>query len=254
MGALLAEILRQRDDMAEFSMRIFFCERCRKRLTDDDVAKGLAVDKKFNGVYCKGCAEGVEVLESWCLPSHQKQAPRKTTPQGGQAVAAPLVVAQVQTHTAHAAHANKKATVYGRSAQHRESSRESTGGYIKAPTGRKQGHALSMKTCLALSGLVLLMGSAMVYGFSGKGSGAEKRKLSQPPAAAIETPADPGRKKPDGAVQAEKNAEQAFERLMLDWKTLTPTAQQKLGERFLADHGNSIIAARVRNMLGALKK
>ncbi|HYF49063.1 MAG TPA: hypothetical protein VEJ63_06645 [Planctomycetota bacterium] len=227
-------------------MRIFFCERCRKRLTDDDVAKGLAVDKKFNGVYCKGCAEGVEVLDSWAHPQHQKQAAaRKTTPHGGQAVA-------VATPATQTVAAQRKKAVYARSASaHSAPHTRDSGGYIKAPAqAKRHTQPLSVKTCIVLGASVILAGAGMFVGFSGKGAGAESKRPPAP--AAIEAQGEPVntfKKKSDPA-----NAEKAFDRLMQDWKSLSPTAQQQRAEEFLADHNDAMVAGRVRQMLQDLKK
>ena len=40
-------------------MKIFFCEGCGKKLTDNDLAKGTAKDKQKAGLYCTSCAAGV---------------------------------------------------------------------------------------------------------------------------------------------------------------------------------------------------
>lgn len=39
--------------------RYYFCEKCGKRLDDEDFETGRARDKKLNGVYCVGCSDGV---------------------------------------------------------------------------------------------------------------------------------------------------------------------------------------------------
>jgi DNA-directed RNA polymerase subunit RPC12/RpoP len=44
-------------------MNIYFCEKCGKRLTDDDLASGQAVDKELKGIYCAHCGDGVTTAE-----------------------------------------------------------------------------------------------------------------------------------------------------------------------------------------------
>lgn len=44
-------------------MEFFFCEKCGKRLTDQDIQAGKARHKQVKGVFCAGCAEGVMTME-----------------------------------------------------------------------------------------------------------------------------------------------------------------------------------------------
>lgn len=43
-------------------MRLFFCEKCGKRLDDRDLDSGAARDKKLKGVYCAECSVGVNTM------------------------------------------------------------------------------------------------------------------------------------------------------------------------------------------------
>ena len=45
-------------------MKFYFCEKCGTRLTDADIERGKARDKKLKGVFCQSCAEGVLTLET----------------------------------------------------------------------------------------------------------------------------------------------------------------------------------------------
>ncbi|MCZ7645048.1 MAG: hypothetical protein M5U26_07155 [Planctomycetota bacterium] len=53
-------------------MKFFFCEKCGKRLTEHDVARGEAKDKRLRGVFCADCAAGVLTMEN--LPLTEGQA------------------------------------------------------------------------------------------------------------------------------------------------------------------------------------
>jgi hypothetical protein len=44
-------------------MKFWFCEKCGKRVTDNDIAEGDARDKKLKGVFCADCAVGVMTVE-----------------------------------------------------------------------------------------------------------------------------------------------------------------------------------------------
>jgi hypothetical protein len=48
-------------------MNFYFCETCGRRLTDEDLNKGLGRNKKLKGVYCQGCAEGVLTIETLAI-------------------------------------------------------------------------------------------------------------------------------------------------------------------------------------------
>ncbi len=54
------------------SMKFYFCEKCGKRVTENDIEGGTARDKKLRGVYCRACAVGVMTMES--LPMSDAQA------------------------------------------------------------------------------------------------------------------------------------------------------------------------------------
>jgi formylglycine-generating enzyme required for sulfatase activity len=44
-------------------LKLYWCEKCGKRLTSDDLATGEARDKQVKGVYCKSCAPGVMTMQ-----------------------------------------------------------------------------------------------------------------------------------------------------------------------------------------------
>ncbi|GMV79760.1 MAG: hypothetical protein AMXMBFR7_09440 [Planctomycetota bacterium] len=45
-------------------MKFYFCEKCGKRLTEQEINAGQAKDKKLRGVYCADCSVGVMTLET----------------------------------------------------------------------------------------------------------------------------------------------------------------------------------------------
>jgi hypothetical protein len=254
-------------------MRIFFCERCNKRLTDDDVAKGRAVDRKFNGVFCKGCVGSVPTLETWSLPGHQKQSPqaphaphaaqpasRRTTPHGGQVATATPPPGNQVPHSTHTAATAPRRSVYGRSTSvaraqgghspsgrsgDREHSEE--GGYIKASQSqRKVGQPLSVKMCADIAVVVLFIGAIILFAGNSKGPGAAVKKA---PAATTEI--EP--KKVD-QNNLERNADIAYEKLVQDWARLSDNAKLDRGESFLRDFEDTSKATKVRLMVNDLKK
>lgn len=48
-------------------MELYFCEKCGKRVTSNDVSQGQAKNKKLRGVFCLECSEGVMTLETTAL-------------------------------------------------------------------------------------------------------------------------------------------------------------------------------------------
>ncbi|MCW8129800.1 MAG: hypothetical protein KIS92_05545 [Planctomycetota bacterium] len=72
-------------------MKFYFCETCGKRVTEQDVEAGRARNKKLNGVFCAGCAEGVMTME--LQPVSEDEARRllnkRNTPAAGAATARP---------------------------------------------------------------------------------------------------------------------------------------------------------------------
>lgn len=52
-------------------MKFFFCEKCGRRLTDQDLASGQARDKQVKGVHCKDCATGVMTMTFEALSDSQ---------------------------------------------------------------------------------------------------------------------------------------------------------------------------------------
>jgi hypothetical protein len=48
-------------------MNFYFCEKCGKRVTELDIEAGKARDKKFNGVFCATCAQGVLTQENLAI-------------------------------------------------------------------------------------------------------------------------------------------------------------------------------------------
>ena len=43
-------------------MKFYYCETCGKRVTDEDLASGMARDKQVKGVFCRDCKEGVSTI------------------------------------------------------------------------------------------------------------------------------------------------------------------------------------------------
>jgi len=58
-------------------MELFFCETCGKRVSDKDLATGQAKRKGLNGVYCAGCAVGVQTMD--VMPITDSAKPNVTT-------------------------------------------------------------------------------------------------------------------------------------------------------------------------------
>ena len=44
-------------------MNFYFCETCGKRVTEIDIERGAARDKKLKGVYCQSCAVGIHTMD-----------------------------------------------------------------------------------------------------------------------------------------------------------------------------------------------
>ncbi len=53
-------------------MKFYFCEKCGKRVTDEDISGGDAKNKKLRGVYCESCSVGVMTLET--VPLNDEEA------------------------------------------------------------------------------------------------------------------------------------------------------------------------------------
>lgn len=61
-------------------MKLFFCEKCGRRLTDQDLASGQARDKQVKGVHCKDCATGVMTMTFEALSDSQARELVKQQP------------------------------------------------------------------------------------------------------------------------------------------------------------------------------
>ncbi|GMV80722.1 MAG: hypothetical protein AMXMBFR7_19060 [Planctomycetota bacterium] len=55
-------------------MKFYFCEKCDKRLTEVDVARGAAKDKRLRGVFCADCSAGILTMENLPLTEDQARA------------------------------------------------------------------------------------------------------------------------------------------------------------------------------------
>jgi hypothetical protein len=44
-------------------MKFWFCEKCGKRITDEDLAAGEARDKAAKGMFCRSCSVGVVTVQ-----------------------------------------------------------------------------------------------------------------------------------------------------------------------------------------------
>ena len=53
-------------------MNLYFCEKCGRRLSDEDVQQGRGLDKKLAGIFCRSCAVGALTIET--LPVDPKEA------------------------------------------------------------------------------------------------------------------------------------------------------------------------------------
>ncbi|MCW8133850.1 MAG: hypothetical protein KIS92_26115, partial [Planctomycetota bacterium] len=75
-------------------MKLFFCEKCGKRVTDRDLASGEALDKQVKGVHCKDCAEGVMTMTFEALTESQAKALVQKAPVPGHPTSVPAVPAE----------------------------------------------------------------------------------------------------------------------------------------------------------------
>ncbi len=83
---------------SEVFMNFYFCENCGRRLTEHDIRKGSAKDKKLRGVFCIPCSEGVVTMErlpmteseaAHLLPQKQKVRTAKPVPSATSRAVAP---------------------------------------------------------------------------------------------------------------------------------------------------------------------
>lgn len=89
-------------------MEFYFCEKCGKRVTGNDVASGHAKNKKLRGVFCLDCSEGVMTLETAALTD---DAAREILQQGAPAKPeAPVQSPAPRMVPAKARHAPPRAT------------------------------------------------------------------------------------------------------------------------------------------------
>lgn len=92
-------------------MRLFFCEKCGKRLDDRDLDSGAARDKKLKGVYCAECSVGVNTMVMQPISDADLRRPepakppsdanlRRATPHAPQASHAPVARRRPAPHGA----------------------------------------------------------------------------------------------------------------------------------------------------------
>jgi len=56
------------------NMAFYFCETCGRRISEADIEKGRAKSKKLKGMYCAGCAEGVNTMEFTAISLEEAKA------------------------------------------------------------------------------------------------------------------------------------------------------------------------------------
>ena len=236
-------------------MKFYFCERCGKRITEADLAEGLAKDKQLKGVYCKECGVGVLTMTAEALTAAEiaKAAGGKTSPSsgaekvaGGQARASPVHKPAAAVRAAHpSAPASRSLAVvfvlavvvaavvvialYAATAGPRPASRTATTPAKPAPAPPARPPDTS----------------APGGGPSSKPAPVPDTRENRPPDAPPRTP----------ALEAEYRARAAYDALVASWKTLDPAdvaARKAAAESFLKEHGESLQAARVRVLLTEL--
>ena len=87
-------------------LKLYWCETCGRRLTNEDLATGEARDKQVKGIYCKRCAPGVLTMQFDAIKTPLLQAcPPSTaayaTQKAGKPSAANLPVAERKISKAH---------------------------------------------------------------------------------------------------------------------------------------------------------
>ena len=80
-------------------LKLYWCENCGRRLTNEDLVKGEARDKQVKGIYCKQCAPGVVTLQFDAIKSPLRQdkslsAAASAVPKTGKISTAHLPVAE----------------------------------------------------------------------------------------------------------------------------------------------------------------
>jgi len=68
-------------------MLFYFCEKCGKRVTAADLARGEGRDKQLKGVHCAACSDGTQTVafdaisqaEIWKDEQARRQGPRRST-------------------------------------------------------------------------------------------------------------------------------------------------------------------------------
>ena len=230
-------------------MKLWFCETCGKRVTEDDLAQDKARDKQAKGVYCAACAVGVQTtsFDAIDLP-----------PATPSTVGEPIAVAAVRPSRPRTAP---------------DSLRQRSAPPRGQPKSNKAMLAvIGAGVLIVLGGIVLLMKSggnaappqdttASVKHDAGANIAAAKPPApitnevpkTKNPAPVQPTPATDGG--PDNkaqALNAEQQAETAFDKLQ---KALAALPEQDkagriaLAEAFVKEHGDAIVAGRARAMI-----
>jgi hypothetical protein len=232
-------------------MNFFFCERCGKRITEADLAEGLAKDKQLKGVYCKGCATGVLTMTAAAV------TPAEVARAAGEKAAPPSAAGE----PARASPVHKPAAA-------------ARAAHPPAPRSRPSFIAPVLAGVVAAGVVVALYLATAGPTPTGRGAAVPARP---PPASPVNPPAATGpggapaskpppvpdtreNRPPDApphtlALEAEDRARTAYDALVASWKTLAAAdvaARKAAAESFLKEHGDSMQAARVRVLLTEL--
>ncbi|MBE7465698.1 MAG: hypothetical protein HS116_19670 [Planctomycetes bacterium] len=151
-------------------MKFYFCEKCGKRLTEQEISAGQAKDKKLRGVYCADCSEGVMTLET--VPLTEDSA-RELLSQHGPPAARRPSEANIQPPVSHRATRGSE-----RSSGARIAPRAAAAGAHAAPAAT----AGSAQKYAALGGAGIVAMVALAILFSG-GSSAPPIRTAQSPEA-----------------------------------------------------------------------
>jgi hypothetical protein len=221
-------------------VKLYFCENCGKRLSEEDIEQGRARDKKLTGAFCKDCATGVQTIET--LPLDPKEAQR--------------ILSEARRPS--------KPITRPVSSVVRRSGVSSSG------NGRK----LALAVAAGVVGMLLVITVALLVG--GKkpptpveaSSEAKPRppeaRQATPPGNTDAMPAPPADRqkpgpeaaKPTPAVDPEERAAQAWEETQ-KFSGLAPddkAARIAKIQAFLQEYGQTIVAARARVLLKSLEE
>lgn len=235
-------------------MKFYFCEKCGKRITEQDIATGDASDKKLKGVFCMSCAIGVTTMD--VMPMADSEA-RELLEKARASGTEPASKTDSTPKTTRRRRRTSSSNLNAIAGSKRDSSRRQIQVNDLAPTNQST-KVVVISAAVGVLGLLVVAGSIDTSGSPQTGTPAKKVGDSEtefPKTSVAVTPSQSIQPAHEEPTDPETAAAAAFDAL-ISFEGLDPTDLKGRVDRleaFLTRHGGTIVAARARRMRDELK-